>query len=204
MSRRARWCTAPARSRATASGSPARSATARWAWRWRTGRLADPTGLLLDRYRLPQPRVGLAIAGIASAGMDVSDGLVQDLGHLCRAGGLAAEIDAALVPLSDAARAAGPDWLPTCLTGGDDYELLLAVPPARETALREAARRPPASLSRASAASIPGRPASWCAAPTGKRLLCPAAAGAIFSTTAKGAIDEHEPRTSGCCSAVRR
>ena len=63
------------------------------AWRWRRGRLADPSGFLLDRYRLPQPRVGLALAGIASAGMDVSDGLVQDLGHICRASGLAAEID---------------------------------------------------------------------------------------------------------------
>jgi thiamine-monophosphate kinase len=104
------------------------------------GRLQDPTGYLLSRYRLPQPRVGLAIAGIASAGMDVSDGLVQDLGHLCRAGGLAAEIDAGLVPLSPPARQAGPDWLATCLTGGDDYELLLAVPPAREATLRQAAQ----------------------------------------------------------------
>src|SRR5271157_1558202 len=68
------------------------------------GRLSDPTGHLLCRYRLPQPRIGLAIAGIASAGMDVSDGLVQDLGHLCRAGRLAAEIDTALVPLSGPAR----------------------------------------------------------------------------------------------------
>ncbi|MEO9190450.1 MAG: AIR synthase-related protein, partial [Acetobacteraceae bacterium] len=67
--------------------------------------------------------------------MDVSDGLVQDLGHLCRASSLAAEIDTARVPLSDAARHAGPEWLPTCLTGGDDYELLLAVPPARDTTL---------------------------------------------------------------------
>ena len=64
------------------------------------GRLADPTGHLLSRYRLPQPRVGLAIAGIASAGMDISDGLVQDLGHICRASGLAGEVEAALVPLS--------------------------------------------------------------------------------------------------------
>jgi thiamine-monophosphate kinase len=103
------------------------------------GRLADPTGVLLSRYRLPQPRVGLAIAGIASAAMDVSDGLVQDLGHLCRAGDLGAEIDATLVPLSAAARQAGPDWLTTCLTGGDDYELLLAVPPDREATLRQAA-----------------------------------------------------------------
>ena len=103
------------------------------------GKLADPTGHLLDRYRLPQPRLGLSIAGIASAGMDISDGLVQDLGHLCRAAGLAAEIEAARVPLSDAARAAGPARLVTCLTGGDDYELLLAVPPAHEAALRQAA-----------------------------------------------------------------
>jgi len=104
------------------------------------GRLGDPTGHLLDRYRLPRPRLGLPIAGIAAAGMDVSDGLVQDLGHLCRAAGLGAEIDAPLVPLSEAARAAGPDWLITCMTGGDDYELLLAVPPAREAALQQAAQ----------------------------------------------------------------
>jgi thiamine-monophosphate kinase len=103
------------------------------------GRLRDPSGHLLSRYRLPQPRLGLAIAGVASAGMDVSDGLVQDLGHLCRAGGLAAELDAALVPLSPQARLAGPEWLATCLTGGDDYELLLAVPPDHDDALRQAA-----------------------------------------------------------------
>ena len=103
------------------------------------GRLEDKSGFLLDRYRLPCPRVGLAIGGIASAGMDVSDGLVQDLGHMCRASGVAAEIDADLVPASDAAIAAGPAWLETRLTGGDDYELLLAVPPANESALRAAA-----------------------------------------------------------------
>ena len=103
------------------------------------GKLKDPTGFLLDRYRLPQPRTGLAIGGVASAGMDVSDGLVQDLGHICRASGLAARIEAAMVPASDAARAAGPAWLQIRLTGGDDYELLLAVPPAHEPALHAAA-----------------------------------------------------------------
>lgn len=102
-------------------------------------RLADPSGFLLGRYRLPEPRLGFAIAGIASAGMDVSDGLVQDLLHLCRASGLAAEIEAAAVPASEAARAAGPAWLECRLTGGDDYELLLAVPQAREDALARAA-----------------------------------------------------------------
>jgi thiamine-monophosphate kinase len=103
------------------------------------GRLDDPTGTLADRYRLPRPRVklGKRLHGIVTAGMDVSDGLVQDLGHICRASGCGAEIDAASVPLSDAARDA--NQLERCLTGGDDYELLLAVPPAREAALRQAA-----------------------------------------------------------------
>ena len=99
------------------------------------GTLADPTGYLTRRYQLPEPRLGLRLAGIAAAGMDVSDGLVQDLGHLCRAGAVRAEVDAAAVPCSEAARAAGPEWLATRLTGGDDYELLLAIPPERETAL---------------------------------------------------------------------
>ena len=99
------------------------------------GKLVDGSGFLLDRYRLPRPRIGMVLGGIASAGMDISDGLVQDLGHLCRASGLRAEIDAGLVPMSDAARAAGAGWLETRLTGGDDYELLLAVPTEQEAAL---------------------------------------------------------------------
>jgi thiamine-monophosphate kinase len=105
------------------------------------GKLVDPTGWLLGRYRLPRPRIGFRLAGIASAAMDVSDGLVQDLGHLCGASGLGAELDAGRVPLSDAARAAGPAWLETCLTGGDDYEVLMAVPPARRDALVQEADR---------------------------------------------------------------
>jgi thiamine-monophosphate kinase len=103
------------------------------------GRLADPTGHLLDRYRLPCPRLGLSLAGIASAAMDVSDGLVQDLGHLCRAAGLGATIESVMVPLSAPASAAGPSWLADRLTGGDDYEVLMAVPPKRVPALRAAA-----------------------------------------------------------------
>ncbi len=104
------------------------------------GEIADPGGYLADRYRLPQPRLGLGqvLHGIAHAAMDVSDGLVQDLGHLCRAAGLAGEIIAADVPLSPSARAV--DRLALCLTGGDDYELLFAVPPAREAALASVSR----------------------------------------------------------------
>jgi thiamine-monophosphate kinase len=105
------------------------------------GRLQDATGYLADRYRLPQPRVGFDLTGIASAAMDVSDGLVQDLGHICRENNLAATLTVEHVPLSPAARAAGPDWLAQCLSGGDDYEVLMAVPPGNTPALLEAAKR---------------------------------------------------------------
>jgi thiamine-monophosphate kinase len=100
------------------------------------GEIPDSGGTLAARYRLPSPRVGLAFAGIATACMDISDGLVQDLGHICRASGVAAQVDAWRVPLSPAARATGR--LATCLAGGDDYELLLAVPPAQALALTAA------------------------------------------------------------------
>ncbi len=103
------------------------------------GELADPDGFLRDRYRLPRPRLGIARPGLVHAALDVSDGLVQDVGHLCRAAGLAAEIEAAAVPRSPAARAAGDAYMPRILAGGDDYELAMAVPPDALAALRGAA-----------------------------------------------------------------
>ncbi len=103
------------------------------------GEIADPGGTLAARYRLPRPRLGVARHGIVRAALDVSDGLVQDVGHLCRAGGCGAEIRAADLPLSPAARAALPGALPTILTGGDDYELAMAVPAENVAALRAAA-----------------------------------------------------------------
>lgn len=101
--------------------------------------LADPDGFLAGRYRVPTPRLGVLRPGLVHAAMDVSDGLVQDLGHLARAAGLTAELIATDVPLSAAAQALGPEWLATCLTGGDDYELLMAVSPGGGEALRAAA-----------------------------------------------------------------
>lgn len=100
--------------------------------RARQGRLADPDGALADRYLLPRPRVGLDLGGIAAACLDVSDGLVQDVGHLCQVGGVGAVIEAGLVPLSPAARAAGAGWRDVILTGGDDYELAFALAPENE------------------------------------------------------------------------
>jgi thiamine-monophosphate kinase len=133
------------------------------------GRLADPSGFLARRYHLPEPRLGLRLAGIAAASMDISDGLVQDLGHLCRAAGLAAEIETALVPLSEPARAAGPSWLERCLTGGDDYELLLAVPPSSEEALLAEAKRATLAITRIGR-FLAGPPAVTVRGPDGKPL----------------------------------
>jgi thiamine-monophosphate kinase len=109
----------------------------------RRGKLTDRTGFLTRRSLLPDPRVGLPLAGIVSAAIDVSDGLVQDLSHICRGSGLAASIHAELVPASPEAAALGQDYLEMRLTGGDDYELLLAVPPEMAEALRAACRDVP-------------------------------------------------------------
>jgi thiamine-monophosphate kinase len=95
-------------------------------------RAGHGAGRLLDRYLHPQPRVKLApvLRRHASAAIDVSDGLLADLGHLCRASGVSAEIGAGDVPLSrPAARLvrADPDRFETVVTGGDDYEILATV-----------------------------------------------------------------------------
>ena len=84
---------------------------------------------LSSRYLLPQPRNALAeaVRKLASAAMDVSDGLVGDLAKLARVSGVAAAVEVARVPLSAAARAAlaaDPALIETVLTGGDDYEIV--------------------------------------------------------------------------------
>ncbi len=88
---------------------------------------------LAARYRLPEPRLALgrALRGLATAAIDISDGLLADLGHLLRASGQGAEIERALIPLSEpAARAVSgdPDNWQRILAGGDDYELLFTAP----------------------------------------------------------------------------
>ena len=110
--------------------------------KWRLSSAASEH--LQQRYLLPQPRNALADAlrAHASAAMDVSDGLAGDLAKLCRASGLAAEIEVAAVPLSDAARAAlsaDPTLIERILTGGDDYEILFTLPAAKLSSLRAAA-----------------------------------------------------------------
>ena len=101
--------------------------------------------VLVDRYRLPRPRVRLSpqLIGIADAALDVSDGLLADLGHLCEASELAAVIEAPRVPLSTAARAVlatNSGHITTVLTGGDDYEILFTAPPEAVNELAELSR----------------------------------------------------------------
>ncbi|HLI13717.1 MAG TPA: thiamine-phosphate kinase [Alphaproteobacteria bacterium] len=95
---------------------------------------------LAARYRLPQPRLSLGrrLLGLAHASMDVSDGLIGDLEHICATSSVAAVVQATLVPLSDAGRAAlaaDPGLIEDVLGGGDDYELLFTAPAADEAAL---------------------------------------------------------------------
>lgn len=84
---------------------------------------------LIARYRLPEPRLALgqALVGHASAALDISDGLVGDLGHIAACSGVGALVERAQIPLSAAAAtvvAGDAAWFDTVLTGGDDYELL--------------------------------------------------------------------------------
>ncbi len=100
---------------------------------------------LVDRYRLPRPRLALGqrLVGIARAMIDASDGLVGDLGQLCAASGVAAIVEAANVPLSVAARTAldgDKSLLSLVLGGGDDYELIFAAPRAAQEAIVALAR----------------------------------------------------------------
>lgn len=123
---------------------------------WVTGTLGDAAAALAQlqaggvadaalRLRLdrPEPRVGfaLALAGIAHACIDLSDGLLQDLGHVCAASGVGARIDVDALPASHAlsVRSRGDTLRGEQACGGDDYELCFTAPPHAADAVREAA-----------------------------------------------------------------
>ncbi|HEY1900663.1 MAG TPA: thiamine-phosphate kinase [Steroidobacteraceae bacterium] len=101
---------------------------------------------LLDRFRYPTPRLalGLALRGLASACIDVSDGLLGDCARLAQASGCGVRLECEALPLSGALRAAVGEeraW-ELALTGGEDYELCFTVPEAK---LEEFASRCPAA-----------------------------------------------------------
>src|SRR6266446_2637163 len=88
---------------------------------------------LVSRYQLPEPRLNLGrrLVGLASAALDVSDGLVADLGHIAEVSGVKITIDAARLPLSPATRAfwgTGTEAIVRAATSGDDYEIAFTAP----------------------------------------------------------------------------
>lgn len=111
---------------------------------WRRG---DHEGA--GAFLRPQPKLaeGRTLRGLASAAIDVSDGLVQDLGHLLAASGVGAVLELERLPLDPGAAAAGPDaGMQLALSGGDDYQLCFTVPDERAAELESLAagwREPP-------------------------------------------------------------
>ncbi|CAA6603310.1 Thiamine-monophosphate kinase [Rhodospirillaceae bacterium LM-1] len=108
----------------------------------------DERKWLADRYLLPRPRLELGQALAASrkahAGMDISDGLLADLAHICRASGLSGIVRVQDIPLSSPARTAlkdDPKRIERILAGGDDYELLITAPASSVAPLQEIAAR---------------------------------------------------------------
>lgn len=110
---------------------------------------------LIHRHLRPIPRIKagrlLATRRLATAAIDLSDGLSGDLTHICERSGVGAEIEAAALPISSALRAYATahriDPVELALTGGEDYELLFTVPPRKEQALRQLSQRMACRLS---------------------------------------------------------
>jgi thiamine-monophosphate kinase len=87
---------------------------------------------LIARYRVPQPPVEFAdqLRGVASASVDISDGLIADLGHVASASGVRIVVAGECVPLSDPLRALwGAGALLRAVTAGDDYQVAFTAPP---------------------------------------------------------------------------
>ena len=98
---------------------------------------------LQQRLDQPSPRLplGRALAGVAHAAIDVSDGLAADLGHILAASGVGAELDLAALPLAPALQALPQERRLDCLlSGGDDYELVFTVAPEQRAAVAAAAQ----------------------------------------------------------------
>jgi len=118
---------------------------------------------LAGRALLPEPRLALreALRAYAHAAIDISDGFAGDLAKMLRLTGMTAEVMTPDVPLSDAARKIlheAPSLLETILTGGEDYEILCAVPPSLCAAFESdaaAAGVPVRAISTAMSGNVP-------------------------------------------------
>jgi thiamine-monophosphate kinase len=115
---------------------------------------------LKERFYRPVPRVaaGLALGPLASAAIDVSDGLLADLGHICKASGCGASIDVESVPLSVELLSLFPpqEALAHALGGGDDYELCFTAAPSHAEEI-EAAMEACGTTARRIGQLVPGQ-----------------------------------------------
>lgn len=114
---------------------------------------ADHNQFLLERYLLPQPRNIFTplLSDLAHAGIDISDGLAADLGHVIQTSSAGAEIQLSEIPLSNAAKALlqlQKADIADLISGGDDYELLLTSAPAHRLAIAEMAEKTGVSITR--------------------------------------------------------
>jgi len=127
-------------------------------------RSAAPAGsaaaALKERFYRPVPRVsaGLALGSLVTAAIDISDGLLADLGHICEASGCGATIDVERVPISAELLSLFPpqETLAHALGGGDDYELCFTAPPSRAEEI-EAVLEASGTLVRRIGQLVPGR-----------------------------------------------
>ena len=139
------------------------------------------------RLRRPTPRVeaGIALRGVASAAIDVSDGLVADFAHLCRASGVGAKIGLELLPRSDELRGSTGEegsWR-IAATGGDDYELCFTVPPERAALLEERCSRFFCRITEIGLID------------TGSGVVCARPDGTSWQPGAQGGYQHFEPRS---------
>jgi len=107
--------------------------------------LSKEKSYCISRYRIPRPRIdlGLALGEVASAAMDISDGLFQDLSHLCGASNVGGLIDANKIPLSKEVNTFVKEnkfSIEQVITGGDDYELIFTAPVTKEKSIFNMAR----------------------------------------------------------------
>jgi thiamine-monophosphate kinase len=144
-------------------------------------------GAAFDAVRVameqPQPRValGLALRGVASSAIDVSDGLLGDLAHILRRSRVGATLHADALPRSEALAALAIETRRLCtLAGGDDYELLFTAPPPRADAVAAASRQ----------AGVPVTRIGHIDAEPGLRLL--AGDGSVLANTF-GSFDHFKP-----------
>ncbi|QIL21460.1 thiamine-phosphate kinase [Thermomonas sp. HDW16] len=117
---------------------------------WKSG--GDVDAALRARLNRPTPRVALghALRGIATACIDVSDGLLADLGHVCNASGVGVQVDVDALPASEALRIAfdGEARRVPQATGGDDYELCLIAPSNMRATVQQVAASVDARVTR--------------------------------------------------------